>query len=496
MKKSIISVILAFVLSLFAYSQKGDEATWELQLAKYSKIYSLIKQNFPGKFDKEKLFFSSIKGFLNKLDPHSSFHNALSQRSLNEDMQGNYFGIGIRITKYEDRLTVLSAMEGGPAKKLGVMPGDVIVKINKKGTKNLSLDDSMKLLRGAKDTLVSFEIHRESNDIKIPFQIKRAEIPLNSVSISQVHPVNQDIGYIKIRTFGNTTAKEFTKGADKQLKEGIKALIIDLRGNRGGSLYSAIDIAGLFLQKGKPIVSIKGKKLNQKFRATKSPKYQNLPLAILINRESASASEIVASAFQDHKRAIIIGSRSWGKGLVQTVYKLPLNTSLALSTAKYYTPLNKCLQRDFSSFENYASILYDKTYDTNTEIKGGVFPDIYVQIEYYPSIIANLISKGVFFKFSIHLIDENHKIGKKFKAGNHILKKFRKFLNENKITYDPKELKKNIDFVKYEIELEVISNKFSSDKGFNVFLKSDPVSKKAVSILSNKLKKENKQKNE
>jgi len=490
MRKYILLLVLVFALSNGIVFPKKPGATdeWQQQFKKYSQIYWSIQKYYPEAFDAEKLFFASISGLLKKLDPHSYFLDPVAVRSLDEDQQGNYYGIGTRITQYEDRLTVVAPLVGTPAYKLGILAGDVIAEIDGTDTRPLSLDDAMKLLRGAKGTEVSIKIRREGIADLIPFKIKRAEIPLNSISYSLTHPEAPGIGFISIRTFGNTTVKEFTENIEKLLKENkIKALILDLRGNAGGALYPAIELADLFLEKGKTIVSVKGRAFGQSYKAKKDGPYQDLPAAVLINRGSASASEIVASALQDNKRAVIIGTRSWGKGLVQTVSRLSLNSSVALTTAKYYTPLNKSLQRDFNERDDYFFFLNTNTdYDTDKSIEGGVIPDISVKSAIYPGLLVNFISRGIFFKFARQLIDSESLITIDFKVDSKILTRFKNFLKEKQVTYDAEEFTKHLKTIRFEIEREVLANKFSPAEGVKVFLKSDPVTQKAVGVLEKK----------
>lgn len=495
MKRTGWSLIFGFVLSCFLMSQTADtkdkKDPWEDQLRKYAQVYAAIKEYYPKKFDKQNLFFSSIDGFLRELDPHSYFLDPVSQRSMNEEQQGNYYGIGTRIAKYEDRLTVISTQKGTPAYEMGVRAGDVIISIDGHDIKDLTLNQVMTKLRGASNTYVNLEIVREGIETPISFRIKREEIPLDSISYAVVHPEDSRIGYINIRTFGSTTAKEFKEKTDELIKKhNIKAMIIDLRGNAGGSLYAAVDIADFFLPSGTVIVSIKGRQLKQNFIARKDNQYEGMPAAVLINRGTASASEIVASALQDHKKAIIIGTRSWGKGLVQTVHKLALSSSLALTTAKYYTPANNCLQRDYRKQDDYLSILYYKDYDNDQTIKGGVTPDIYEEGETIPAMLVKFISNGVFFKFAREQITSNLEIKENFSADDTIIEKFKTFLKMNNITYNPEEFKKDIKNVRSEIAREVLNNKFSTEKGMMVLLKSDPVAHKAVDQLRLELKKQ------
>lgn len=463
---------------------------WQRQLKKYSEIYSHVAAHYPEKVEKEKLVFGSISGILRALDPHSYFLDSVSVRSMNEDQQGNYYGIGTRITKYEDRLTVIAPLAGTPAYRMGIMAGDVIAEIEGKDTRKISLDNAMRMLRGAKGTTVNIKIRRDGIKELIPYSIDRAEIPLNSVSYALTHPDAPEVGFISIRTFGNTTARELEKSILKLVKEqGIKALILDLRGNAGGSLYAAIDVADFFLPKGKVIVVIQGRSFRQSFSAKKDNQFEAMPLAVLINRGSASASEIVASSMQDHGRAKIVGSRSWGKGLVQTISRLSLNTSLALTTAKYYTPDNKSIQREFNQRDDYFFFLNNKNYDTDTSIVGGVIPDVPLKPEFYPGPIINFISRGTFFKFARHLVDSGFPVTRSFEADSRVIDRFRAFLDERKISYKPVAFEKHMDTIRVEIEREVLSHKFSPDEGVKAFLKTDKVAREALEILKNNLKK-------
>lgn len=493
----VLGLILAGPLNPLWGDEKPDDKkneikppqkdSWRGELKKFSRIYSLIKHVYPETFDKEKLFYASINGLLKKLDPHSYFLDPLMMRSLNEDQQGNYYGIGTRITKYEDRLTVVAPLKDTPAYKLGIMAGDVIAEIEGEDTRKMSLDDAMKKLRGAKGTEVSIKIRREGIPELISFKIQRAEIPLNSISYALIYPDHPGVAYISLRTFGNTTAGEFETKMKELAKTGtIKAIILDLRGNAGGSLYAAIDMADFFLAKGKVVVSVKGRTFNQNFKAKEDNQYENIPLAVLINRGSASASEIVAAAVQDHKRGEIIGSRSWGKGLVQTISKLSLNSSLALTTAKYYTPANKCLQRDFDERDDYFFFVNNKNYDTDQSIEGGVIPDIPIKTEYYPEVIVTCISKGMFFKFARHLINQGVKISKTFKVDDEIIKKFRDYLRAQEVKLDEKQLNKHIERLRIEIQREAMAQAFDQDEGVKVFLRADTVSQKAVEVLKKK----------
>lgn len=488
MKKYIVGSLLLIALSFLLPGEMQPDRHWDQQLRKYAKIYSLIKEVYPGQLDEEKLIFSSIKGLLQKLDPHSYFMDPATYRTMNEDQQGNYYGIGTRIIKYEDRLTVLAPIKDTPAHKLGVLPGDVIIEIDGKSTQRMTMDEAMRSLRGDKGTYVNIKISRDGLGKPLLFRIKRAEIPLNSISYALPLPHMPDIAYISVRTFGGTTANEFEENLKKLVKEhNTSALILDLRGNTGGSLFAAVEVTDFFLPKGKVIVTIKGRTMENSFKARRDNQFEDLPMAVLIDRASASASEIVASALQDHQRAVIIGTRSWGKGLVETVNQLSLNSALALTTAKYYTALGKCLQRDFSQLDDYLFFLNQKNYDLNREIQGGVIPDFLVERNGNSRFIIKLISKGVFFDFSRKLSEKGIQVKRDFVADKKVLKLFKNYLKENKVEYGGTEFNQNLSAVKSQLEQAVLTYKFSSLEGVKVFLESDPVIQKAKEILKGKL---------
>ncbi len=482
MKKLILCFILSTILPSSLAADSANE--WEIQLKKYATIYSHIKANYPGDLNAEEIVFSSIRGILKTLDPHSYFLDPESFRSINEDQKGNYYGIGTRITKYEDRLTVAAPLKDTPAYKLGIKAGDIITEIDGESTEGMSLNEAMKRLRGARGTEVVIKIAREGLKQPMEFKISRSEIPLNSISYSLQLPWEPGIGYISIRTFGSTTAGELKEKLDYLVrKKQTKALILDLRGNTGGSLNAAVEVSDFFLEKGKTIVSLKGRIIQQELKAQQNYQYEELPVAILINRGSASASEIVASALQDHQKAAIIGGRSWGKGLVETVRPISLNSGLALTTAKYYTPKNKCLQRDFSELDDYLFFFNQNDYDSNREIEGGVIPDYIVKGTELPDIIIEFISKGVFFNFSRRVINSGKKIPLQFKSDNKTVRQFQSYLDSQKVKYDKDEFKKNVEKIKFQIEQEILTNKYSAQEGLKSFLKQDPVTKKAVEIL-------------
>jgi len=482
-------IVLLITIVLFSVGQVPSSALtepspWTRQLKKYSNILSLIKAIYPEPVREKKLVFASISDFLKGLDPHSYFLDPDAQRTLDEEQQGMYYGIGTQIIKFEKRLAVVAVIENSPAQQHGIKPGDIIVSIDGKNTDELSENESLMRIRGHKSSIVSLLIKREGILAPIRFNIKRKEIPLKSIPYAIQLPQDPRIGYIGILSFGNTTADELKKTLNILLKEKkVKAVIIDLRWNSGGSLFAAVEAADFFLPKGKTIVSIRGRNEEKEFKAEKNHQYENLNIAILINRGSASASEILAASLQDHKRAKLYGTRSWGKGLVQTVTRLPFDTAIALTTAKYYTPSNKCVQRDYSHLDDYYFFLKNKNYDSDRSIKGGVIPDVFVPSEIYPDNVYPLFKNGTFFDFSCFLIRQDEKLSPLFRADESTLNAFKKYLNEKKVKYNEAIFNENSNFICREITRESLSLKFSILEGMKAFLESDPVTQSAVQDL-------------
>ncbi len=497
-------LILFFVSVLLVFAKYDN---WKSLFLKYTRTHLLLKSiHYKGKIEDEKLSFAAIRGMLKTLDPHSYLLDPDSFQTMKEDQLGKFYGIGIQILKIEDRLTVITPLEGTPAYRLGIQAGDVIVEVEGKSTKNLSQNEAVRLLRGPKGTFVNIKIKREGYKKLIPFKIKRAEIPLYSIPYHFVDPYVKDykLGIIVIRSFTGTTVEEFEKAMKELIKKRIKGLILDLRFNGGGDLKAALGISDEFLSEGKVIVSTKGrvKKMNRVFKAKQNGQYENIPLVILVNRGSASASEIVSGAIQDNKRGIIVGTRTWGKGLVQTLFYLRDNVAIALTTARYYTPSGKMIQRDYTHLEDYLLFYNDKgSYERNT---GGIVPDFVVEGGNLTIFTANLRSKGLFFSYANHLVKKETNLKNIFgfdKEGmryfikdkpyhifydevpKKIVDDFKNFIKKRKIKFSDKVFNKSLESVKLELKREIASRIWGIQEGFISILKNDPQIKKAEEIL-------------
>lgn len=342
-----LCLLLAVALIL-----KGSGATVEAEseetyknLEILSEVLREIERNYVEPQDPQKLIYGAIKGMVQSLDPHSSFMSRDEHQELMLETKGSFTGIGIEITIRDQVLTVVAPIEGTPADKAGLQAGDKIIKVEDKSTKDMTLMEAVKLIRGPKGSEVRLTIVREGEEAPLEFSIVRDVIPLKSV---RHHVVAPGIGYVRISNFQSKTATQLGSALDALEEQGpVKGLILDLRNNPGGLLSQAIEVAEFFLDSG-VIVSTKGRHERQNItaKAHKNKTPRKYPMIVLINGGSASASEIVAGALQDNKRALILGTRSFGKGSVQTILPLSDGSGLRLTTARYYTPSGRSIQLD------------------------------------------------------------------------------------------------------------------------------------------------------
>ncbi len=342
--------IVAFVLGLLVRASlpvsaaSNDQQDLYKELKLFSEVLDLVQRSYVNPVTPKELIYGAIQGMLSNLDPHSSFLTPDDYKELQIETKGSFTGIGIEITIRDGILTVVAPIEGTPAWKAGLKPGDKILKINGKPTKGMSLIEAVKLLRGPKGTKVTISILRKGwNELK-DITLVRDVIPIMSVHAYTIEP---GYGYIRITNFQEKTPNELVKGLAKLEKENkpLKGIIIDLRNNPGGLLDAAVKVADEFLDKGL-IVYTKGriKQQNLRFEATPNKRKHPYPIVVLVNEGSASASEIVAGALQDQHRAILVGTRTFGKGSVQTIIPLPDGSAVRITTAQYYTPSGRSIQ--------------------------------------------------------------------------------------------------------------------------------------------------------
>jgi carboxyl-terminal processing protease len=490
--------LLLFSLLLLVPLAAQDEDIWNQAVDKFSSLLTLVEKNYYREVDPEKLVYSSIRGMLETLDPHSYFLDPDNLSRMREEYTGKYYGLGIQIQKYEDNIVVIAPIEGTPASRLGIQPGDIISTINGESTKPLTSFDAMQKLRGPKGTKVTITIVREGLASPLELTIERQEIPLRSVPYAFM--LGAETGYIFIRNFAETTVEEFKEKMRMLAGQGMKSLILDLRRNTGGPFFQSVELADEFLPKGAVIVSIKGRnsRYDKEFKADRDDPYERLPLVVLIDRGTASASEIVAGAIMDNDRGYLVGEDSWGKGLVQTVFPLDSNLAVALTTAKYFTPSGRSIQRDYGHIEDY--ILLKKAPEEQREVRytakgrkvlgqGGISPDFKVAVTLKVATLE-LINKGAFFEYARKFAGRQTALAKSsaspdktFVVDDRVLADFRGYLEANKIALDETQLKEAEDEIRRELERAIFSSIWGIEEGIRVYQKSDAVVLKALEVM-------------
>ncbi|OGL15052.1 MAG: peptidase S41 [Candidatus Rokubacteria bacterium RIFCSPLOWO2_12_FULL_71_22] len=346
MKKAFVIGSLLVVLTLsiggtVASKVTDSSATYE-QLKLFTEVLSIVQNQYVDEVPPKELIYSAIKGTLRGLDPHSSFLDPDSYREMQVETTGSFGGLGIEITLRDDVLTIVSPIEGTPAYRAGLQTGDRIVKIDGLSTKDMQLQDAVKRMRGRPGTKVMITVVREGWTEPKDVEITREQIRVHSVRTADL---GGGVAYVKLRQFQEQTPPDLVGALDRAAKSGMKALILDLRNNPGGLLTAAVEVTEEFVDDGKLVVYTEGRMRNQNMRFTAHAKksYPSLPMVVLVNQGSASASEIVAGALQDWGRAIIVGTQTFGKGSVQTIIPLSDGSGLRLTTAKYFTPKGRSI---------------------------------------------------------------------------------------------------------------------------------------------------------
>ncbi|MCU1284699.1 MAG: carboxyl-terminal protease [Acidobacteriales bacterium] len=466
-------------------------------LKTFSQIYDIVEQNYAETVSADKAIYNgAIPGMLHVLDPHSNFFDPKQYSQLREEQRGKYYGVGMQVGPRNNKVIVIAPFAGTPAYRAGIRPGDVIIAVDGKPTDNMNTSEVADLLKGPRNTNVRITILREGSEKPLDFNVVRDEIPRFSVDLH--FEIKPGIGYMHVNGFQETTEQEVSQALEEF--GDLKGLILDLRQNPGGVLSEGVGVADKFLKKGAVIVSHHGRSSAEKvYRATKGNGGKEYPLVVLVNRGSASASEIVAGAIQDHDRGLIVGETTFGKGLVQTVYPLSENTGLALTTAKYYTPSGRLIQREYEGVS-----LYDYYYNrddeknpqaatTNKEVKvtdsgrtvyggGGITPDEKIPTPKLNKFETKLYQKYAFFNFSKHYL-MNHKVDKNFAVNDEVMQEFRKYLEAQKIDYTEADLTENNDWLKPNIKSEIFTSEFGQEAGQRALREADPQVARALELL-------------
>lgn len=463
----------------------------------FSKVYDLVEQNFADKVTPDKAIYrGAIPGMLRTLDPHSSFFDPKDYQQLREDQRGHYFGVGMTVAPKNNRTMVIAPFPGSPAQKAGIRPGDVIMFVNDKTTENLRTDEVADLLKGPKGTPVQVVIAREGMPNHLTFNIIRDEIPRKSVQ--EAFFVKPGIVHLDIEQFNENTSREVEETLKKIGEHNIKGLILDLRSNPGGLLNEGVAVADRWLERGQTVVKHSGRASpERKYEARHGGSGRNYPIVVLVNRYSASAAEIVAGALQDHDRAWIYGENTFGKGLVQTVFPMTENTGLALTTARYYTPSNRLIQRDYQN-----TSFFDYYYRKNLESKnlndvgmtdtgrkvyggGGIAPDEKYQAPKFTRLQGQLLRSYAFLNFSAQYLTrhDRSKIAKDWTPDPGVIQEFKQFALKEGLEFNEAEFNDNIEWIKTQLRKEFLINVFNMEESRKMEVETDPMVQKAIEQL-------------
>ena len=494
-----VCAVLGTVLQRKVGAQSSaDESQLRDSLKTFSDVYAIVEQNYAeplaGDKAEEAIYDGAIPGMLRTLDPHSNFYDPKAYARLREDQRGHYYGVGMVIQEQENKVYVVTPYENTPSFRAGIHPGDVISEVNGKSTDGWSSDQVAKALKGPKGTHVQVSVVRYGDAKPMVFDLVRDEIPHPSIDLKfEIHP---GVGYIHLTQFQETTGEEMEDAINSF--GNLKGLVLDLRNNPGGLLSQAVDVCDHLLTKGQTIVSQRGRAYpDQNYTATHGNGGKDFPIVVLVNRNTASAAEIVSGALQDHDRALIVGQTTFGKGLVQTVYNLSDNTGLALTTYHYYTPSGRLIQRNYEGVS-----LYDYYYNhagamaansSNREVKftdsgrtvyggGGITPDEKLQDIENNHFQDQLLFKDVFFHFAPVYVS-SHAVDKDFEVNDAVLSDFKKFLTEQGIQYTDADLNGVMGWLKSRIKQEIVTIEFGQLQGLRVVAQWDPEIEKAITYL-------------
>jgi carboxyl-terminal processing protease len=475
-------------------SPMGDSDVKD-SLKQFTDVYSVVEENYAEPVNADKAIYDgAIPGMLHALDPHSNFFDPKAYALMREDQRGKYYGVGMQVGPRNNQVIVIFPFTGTPAFKAGIHPGDVIIAVDGKSTENMSTSDVADLLKGPKGTTVHIGISREGVDKPMEFTLIRDEIPRYSVDVHFL--IRPGVGYMHVTGFNETTEHEVADALD-QFGD-LKGLILDLRANPGGLLSEGVGVADKFLKKGQLIVSHHGRASAEKrYVAQHGNGGKDYPIVVLVNRLTASAAEIVSGAIQDHDRGLIVGEVTFGKGLVQTVYPLSENTGLALTTARYYTPSGRLIQRDYSNISLYDYYynrdLVDNANNATREVKltdsgrtvyggGGITPDVAIAPIKSNHFQDTLLQHYAFFNFAKLYVVTHHPT-KSFEVDDAVMADFRKSLDQANISYTQADLLDNADWLKSNIKSEIFVDAFGQDEGMKVRAETDPEVLKGLDLL-------------
>src|SRR5882757_6526388 len=497
----LVSAVLGGVYgpSVGAAASSADD--YQTAVKQFTRVLDVVQSNYADPVDVDKeVYQGAIPGMLRVLDPHSNFFDARQFALLREDQRGRYYGVGMIVAPRENHTVVMAPYVGAPAYNAGLRPGDVIIKVDEKATDGLTTTEVADMLKGQKGTIVKIVVTREGYNEPLTFTVTRGEIPRHSVDIAFL--IKPNIGYIRLSAFNETTDHEIAESLKELNASNLDGLVLDMRGNPGGLLNEAVAVGDMFLEKNQLIVSHHGRSSSErKYYAIRGNQGNTVPLVILVNGNSASATEIVSGAVQDHDRGLIVGETTFGKGLVQTVSPLSENTGLALTTARYYTPSGRLIQRDYKSISLYEYHYERKVPEHPSEIRqtdsgrqvtggGGITPDILVAAPKYDKFQETLFRADVLYPaeqgvagFTRYFLGTKPAITHSFEVDENVLHEFRNYLTKHNVKYTEVEFADNLDWIKRKIKQEVFMSTYGTQEGDKVLLAADPQVQKAVESI-------------
>ncbi|HUT04542.1 MAG TPA: S41 family peptidase [bacterium] len=493
--RGVTTVILVALFAAVGVGVGSNLSTHFRNLFLYNEVLSIVQHRYVEKQEPSKLILASIQGMLRSLDPHSHILNKLMSEQLRQDQRGSFYGVGIQFDIIGGILTVIAPIEGTPASRVGLLAGDRIVKINGEDARGITTIDVIKKLKGPEGTKVTITVQREGVPEPLVFTITRGRIPTSSVPYYFM--LDETIGYLRLTRFAETTASEMRKGIHELEKQGMQEMVLDLRYNGGGLLNQAIAVSDMFLDAGLPIVSTKGRtpKSDQLVFASKEVKLPHMPVIMLIDDGTASGAEIVAGAVQDNDRGLIVGIRSFGKGLVQSVIQLPHNWTLVLTTARYYTPSGRCIQKPYSQYgsgylaetteeekENHA--IYRSRAGRKLGGGGGIYPDVVVKYTELGKGFEKLHRKNVFTLFGLHYAATHRDLGMDFSVTDEMISEFLAFAAKNGVEITKEELVgEKEQYVKTYIRWRIVRSLWGNKEAAKTFTAIDDQVQKAIELM-------------
>jgi carboxyl-terminal processing protease len=490
---TILMLTLAFLTISVAGLVVAKAANVRDTMLLFQDVMHKVRDEYVDQVDLEKLIYGGIRGMLNTLDPHSQFLTKKQYDDLMVSTHGSFGGLGIEIDIRNDWLTVIAPIEDTPAHRVGIIGGDRIVRIEGESTRGITMTDAIQKLRGPKGTDVTISIQREGESELLDYTITRDVIKIKSVPFAAM--IDDELGYVRLAAFSDDTSDELREALKRLRSDGMEKLIIDLRRNTGGLLSQAIAVSEQFLEEDQIVVSTRGRQpqQNRQFKAGSRAQGGDYPLVVLVDNQSASASEIVAGAVQDLDRGLVVGLTTFGKGTVQSVMRLPGGNALKLTTAKYYTPSGRCINKYEDYDEDDAFIMSEGAADSTQAYYtaagrtvyggGGIRPDVKIEPDELAKIASRLAREGLVFEFAVGYVARNGEIPEEFGDDPELMQSFLEFLAEKEFEYTEEEFEEGSDFIDIMLRSEITRKIWGNDASYTIRLEGDSQLQKTVDLV-------------